>query len=66
MATGYGRNMTPKASHGPGGAAGDTSLSDAVGELHRQHPYKYDELVKEVPKSNSNLHRRPFSPGPGY
>lgn len=38
---GYGRVKTPATKHAPGTAAGDSSLSGAVGELHKQHPYKY-------------------------
>jgi hypothetical protein len=28
----------------PGAAAGSHSLSEAVGELHKQHPYKWNDL----------------------
>ena len=39
-------DKTPPAGHSisPGGAAGDHSLSDAVGELHKQHPHKWNDL----------------------
>lgn len=38
---GYGRVKASNTRHAPGTAAGDSSLSGAVGELHKQHPHKY-------------------------
>ncbi len=40
---GYGAQGTPRHAHSPGTAAGDSSLSGATAELHRQHPHKYTD-----------------------
>lgn len=40
---GYGRNAAPNQKHSPGTAAGESSLSGAVGELHKQHPHPYTD-----------------------
>lgn len=39
----------------PGGAAGSHSLTEAVGELHKQHPYKWSDLG---PHHHSDDHHR--------
>lgn len=39
----------------PGQAAGDHSLSDAVSELHKQHPYRWNDLG---PHHNTDDHKR--------
>ena len=40
---GYGRVKAPDTKHSPGTAAGESSLSSAVGELHKQHPHPYTD-----------------------
>jgi len=40
---GYGRNESGHQTHAPGTAAGESSLSGAVGELHKQHPHPYTD-----------------------
>lgn len=40
---GYGRVKAKDTSHSPGTAAGESSLSSAVGELHKQHPHPYSD-----------------------
>ena len=41
--SGYGRNESKNTHHAPGTAAGESSLSGAVGELHKQHPHPYTD-----------------------
>lgn len=41
--SGYGRVKAKDTSHSPGTAAGESSLSSAVGELHKQHPHPYSD-----------------------
>ena len=40
---GYGRVKAADTKHSPGTAAGESSLSSAVGELHKQHPHPYTD-----------------------
>lgn len=61
---GYGRETTPKTTHAPGTAAGDSALSSAVDELHKQHPHPYTEQGPF--DSHKILHKRPFEPSKGY
>lgn len=41
--SGYGRVKSPDTKHSPGTAAGESSLSGAVAELHKQHPHPYTD-----------------------
>ena len=40
---GYGATGTSRTVHSPGTAAGESSLSSATSELHRQHPHSYKD-----------------------
>lgn len=40
---GYGRVESPRTKHSPGTAAGESSLSSGVAEIHKQHPHSYKD-----------------------
>ena len=48
---GYGNPKSGNQRHAPGTAAGESSLSSAVGELNRQHPHPYWDHGNQTQKS---------------